>query len=122
MVRSIFAQASETEFYISACVQHEVLLALAKASYHFVDRDIERCKKLCFVFKEFMARCLLVWLAARQGDCLLESYSSDCTSSLVYETTEATHGQVHVRRRGKSLREWLVQRCFVVDVDGNIMT
>ena len=59
----------------------------------------------------------LRWLQKRQNDSILWQYRSDVTPLSSRQTWSQEGGGISVKRFGKACHEFLIQRCFLTDLD-----
>ena len=87
----------------------------------FVLNDIETviCFKLAVVLKQFLIDMRRKFLKSRCGSSVLDQYASDCTPFRSRQVFKVARDELHTIRYGTSSKEWLVQRAFLRDTDGN---
>ena len=90
-------------------------LALCRPSLVLDDTMTFRTHKACEVLKSFLQGRIRKFIQQAAGIPLLEIYSSDCTPLKVREKHDASWHHLHLARNGRSCREWLVERYFLVD-------
>ena len=105
--------------------QHDVMLCIALAerfsrpSTVLDKRDVERLTRVAKVQRAFWQERARRWLAQRHDRPILVQYGSDLTPLMTRERVSAQCEGLSVLRSGRSCSEFLVQRCYMSDLQGS---
>jgi hypothetical protein len=98
-------------------IPHELAIALAKPTHVCDKADLEACRRICEVSKQWLRSNAESWLAARCESPVLVQYCSDCTPLQTRQQYRSELDQLKVHRQGKRTGEYLVERLFLCDTD-----
>ena len=96
----------------------QLIKVFAKPSMSFDSNERVRLQKLCESIKRFLHDDMASFIASRAGEPMLLFYGADATPVTTTDVYVKPCGEQTVRRRGRALRELLVQRFFAVACDG----
>ena len=86
------------------------------------DEETHWAHKCAEVLKEFLREQQKKFIRAHKSKPVLQTYSSDCTPLRTRSISRAVWGSLHATRSGRTCREWLAQRCFLLSASGDVCT
>ena len=92
--------------------------SFAKPSTSFSSHQHELMAKLCEVFKAYLKLDMIAFTTRYLDEPLIFFYSADATPVTTKDVFLKMAGDLKVRRKGRTLSEFLVQRCFGLSGDG----
>lgn len=96
-----------------------LIRTFSKPSTSFSSHEHDRMAKLCEVVKAFLRADMAAFVCAHHSDALLFFYSADATPMSTKEIYEKSMGVHKVRRKGRAMKELLVQRLFALAGNGH---
>ena len=92
--------------------------SVAKPSTSFSFQQHESIAKLCEAFKAYLKLDMIAFTTRYASEPLLFFYSADATPVTTKDVFVKSARDLKVRRKGRTLSEFLIQRCFAMSGDG----